>query len=133
MRPLNDEETAAALWTAPDSIARRLVDGAAGTLCASCRNAGLPGGAHDTPGCGALARLRALCEVRADEPVDSGAASRRLLAMAAILRSLDPTKPGGGRHAPAADLAVLYARTRHFFKVERYNNVVSPPVTLRLE
>ena len=133
LRLLTDTETAELLWTAPGSVARRLADAACAVLCAPCRNAGLPGGAHDTPGCAALARLRALCDVHPDEPVNAQAASRRLLAMASILRSLDTSKPGGGRHAAAADLAHLYAKTRHFYRVERYNTVISPTVTLRLE
>ena len=133
LRLLNDAETAEVLWTAPDSVARRLVEASASGLCAPCRNAGLLGSVHDTPGCAALGRLRALCDVHPDEPVDAQAASRRLLSMEQILRGMDTSRPGGGRYAPAADLAHLYARTRHFFRVERYNQVVSPPVTLRIE
>ena len=133
LRLLTDAEMAEMLWTAPDSVARRLADAASAVLCAPCRNAGLPGGAHDTPGCATLARLRALCAAHPEEPVNAQAASRRLLAMASILRTMDTSKPGGGRHAAAADLAVLYARTRHFYRVERYNTVISPTVTLRME
>ena len=133
LRALSDSEAAEMLWTGVDSVARRLVDTASSHLCYACKMAGLPGGAHETLGCAALGRLRKLLDVREGEATDAAAAAARLLAMEAILRSVDSSKPGGGRHAAAADLARLYARTRQFFTMERYLGVTSPPVTLRIE
>ena len=133
LRLLSDAAVAAALWSAPDSVARRLVDTAASYLCSPCRNAGGAAGGHATPGCAALARLQALGEVPAGAEEDRQLAVARLLEMEVVLRGVDTSKPAGGRHAAAADLAHFYASTQYFFTSERYNAVASPVITLREE
>ena len=132
LRALTAAETAALLWSAPDSVARRLVDTAAAALCSACRNAGITG-AHATPGCGALSALHALCDVPDGTEHSLPIAVQRLLDIEHVLRSVDTSKPAGGRHAAAADLAHLYARTTLFFVPERYDSITSLPVTLRPE
>jgi hypothetical protein len=132
LRLLSEAETAAALWSASDSMAQRLVDTSASYLCSACR-AAATSGVHDTPGCAALHQLRNLCTVPDGREGDRALAVQRLFEMEVVLRGVDTSKPAGGRHAAAADLAHFYATTQRFFTSERYNTVVSPPVTLREE